>query len=257
MSANSMANPPPPRLSCADGIGYLADAATTPVFRRRGLQSALLRRRIGDASAARADTIFTGTSPFPTSRRNMERAGMRVHFMRALRTPLQSSALELSALWASRSTRRASRAPRGMARARWAAIPSSPPTASAGFDFLRTLSSSAHPRTRLCWSGDRLEWLMARRYRGRLATEITAGRAASPYSTRWSRRIETRQRSPAAAHSASLRCWRKKAITSVSSRLWNATRSKPVASVQSSGRCAARAGAQGARKAKCAACGTT
>jgi ribosomal protein S18 acetylase RimI-like enzyme len=35
-----------------DGIGYLADAATHPSFRRRGLQSAPLRRRIRDAGAA-------------------------------------------------------------------------------------------------------------------------------------------------------------------------------------------------------------
>jgi ribosomal protein S18 acetylase RimI-like enzyme len=70
-----------------DGIGYLADAATDPKFRGHGLQSGLLQRRISDAAAAGADTVFGGASPFSTSHRNMERAGMRVQFVRALWTP--------------------------------------------------------------------------------------------------------------------------------------------------------------------------
>ena len=71
-----------------DGIGYLADAATDPKFRRHGLQSALLRRRICDAAAADAGVVFSGATPFSTSHRNMERAGMRVHFVRSLWTPV-------------------------------------------------------------------------------------------------------------------------------------------------------------------------
>jgi ribosomal protein S18 acetylase RimI-like enzyme len=71
-----------------DGIGYLADAATHPSFRRRGLHSALLRRRIRDAAASGVDIVFSGATPFSTSHRNMERAGMRVHFIRSLWTPL-------------------------------------------------------------------------------------------------------------------------------------------------------------------------
>jgi ribosomal protein S18 acetylase RimI-like enzyme len=71
-----------------DGVGYLADATTDPAFRNRGLQSALLRRRIRDAGAAGADTVFSGASPFSASHRNMERAGMRVHFVRSLWTPV-------------------------------------------------------------------------------------------------------------------------------------------------------------------------
>jgi GNAT superfamily N-acetyltransferase len=70
-----------------DGVGYLADAATDPAFRGRGLQSALLRRRIRDAGAVGADTVFSGATPFSTSHRNMERVGMRVHFVRSLWTP--------------------------------------------------------------------------------------------------------------------------------------------------------------------------
>jgi GNAT superfamily N-acetyltransferase len=69
-----------------EGVGYLADATTNPGFRRRGLQSALLRQRIRDASAAGADIVLSGAAPFSTSHRNMERAGMRVQFVRSLWT---------------------------------------------------------------------------------------------------------------------------------------------------------------------------
>jgi GNAT superfamily N-acetyltransferase len=71
-----------------DRIGYLADAASHPSFRRRGFHAALLRRRIRDAAASGADIVFSGATPFSTSHRNMERAGMRVHFIRSLWTPL-------------------------------------------------------------------------------------------------------------------------------------------------------------------------
>jgi GNAT superfamily N-acetyltransferase len=70
------------------GVGYLADAATHPAFRGKGFQSALLRRRIRDAGAAGADLVFSGAAPFSTSHRNMERAGMRVQFVRSLWTPV-------------------------------------------------------------------------------------------------------------------------------------------------------------------------
>jgi ribosomal protein S18 acetylase RimI-like enzyme len=70
-----------------DGVGYLADATTSPAFRRKGFQSALLQRRISDAAAAGMDTVFSGAAPFSTSHRNMERIGMRVQFVRALWTP--------------------------------------------------------------------------------------------------------------------------------------------------------------------------
>jgi GNAT superfamily N-acetyltransferase len=64
-----------------------ARSATHPSFRRRGFHSALLRRRIRDAGAAGADIVLSGATPFSTSHRNMERAGMRVHFVRSLWTP--------------------------------------------------------------------------------------------------------------------------------------------------------------------------
>jgi hypothetical protein len=42
-----------------------------------------------DAAAADVEFVFSGAAPFSTSRRNMERAGMRVHFMRSLWAPLE------------------------------------------------------------------------------------------------------------------------------------------------------------------------
>jgi hypothetical protein len=71
-----------------DRVGYLADATTDPAFRRRGLHAALLRRRMRDAAAAGVEIVFSGATPFSTSHRNMERAGMRLQFMRSLWTPL-------------------------------------------------------------------------------------------------------------------------------------------------------------------------
>jgi GNAT superfamily N-acetyltransferase len=69
-------------LYVADRVAYLADAATAPAFRGRGIHAALLRRRIRDASAAGIDFVFSGAEPMGTSHRNMERAGLRLHFLR-------------------------------------------------------------------------------------------------------------------------------------------------------------------------------
>jgi ribosomal protein S18 acetylase RimI-like enzyme len=69
-------------LYVADRVGYLADATTAPAFRGRGLQAALLRRRIRDASTAGVDFVFSGAEPMGTSHRNMERAGLRMFFLR-------------------------------------------------------------------------------------------------------------------------------------------------------------------------------
>ena len=48
------------------------------------VEAALLRRRIADAAAAGADLVFSGAAPLSTSHRNMERAGMRIQFVRSL-----------------------------------------------------------------------------------------------------------------------------------------------------------------------------
>ncbi|MBV8840870.1 MAG: GNAT family N-acetyltransferase [Alphaproteobacteria bacterium] len=69
-----------------DGFAYLADAATTPALRGRGLQSALLAHRLRHAANEGAEFACSGASFLSTSHRNMVRAGMRLQFVRALWT---------------------------------------------------------------------------------------------------------------------------------------------------------------------------
>lgn len=71
---------------------YCADATTDPAFRRRGLHSALLHRRIMDARNAGADLVTSGAEFLSASYRNMERMGMRLMFVRALWSPLPAPA---------------------------------------------------------------------------------------------------------------------------------------------------------------------
>lgn len=74
-----------------DRVGYCADAATAPRFRRAGLQTALLHRRISDADAAGVDFVCSGADFLSASHRSMERVGMRVLFTRAIWTPLDDA----------------------------------------------------------------------------------------------------------------------------------------------------------------------
>jgi len=46
--------------------------------------------------------------------------------------------------------------------------------------FMKTLASNNYERTRVFWSGERLEWLLARGFHEWFADEIRAGRAAFP-----------------------------------------------------------------------------
>jgi GNAT superfamily N-acetyltransferase len=71
-------------LLVADGIGYLANSATRPDARGRGAQTALVRRRIEDARAAGCELVSAQASFGGTSQRNLERAGMRVAFTKAM-----------------------------------------------------------------------------------------------------------------------------------------------------------------------------
>jgi ribosomal protein S18 acetylase RimI-like enzyme len=69
-------------------LGYLADAATDPAYRRRGAHAALLHRRISDAKTEGVDIVCGGADFLSASHRNMERSGMRLLFVRAIWTPL-------------------------------------------------------------------------------------------------------------------------------------------------------------------------
>jgi hypothetical protein len=69
-------------------VGYLADGATDPTFCRRGLHTALLRRRIQDAGASGCAFVCSGADFLSASHRNMERIGMRIQFTRTYWTAL-------------------------------------------------------------------------------------------------------------------------------------------------------------------------
>lgn len=69
-----------------DGIAYLAAAVTLPEFRRQGCQSALLRRRIADAAAAKYELVVTRAAAGSESQWNIERVGLRVAYTKAVWT---------------------------------------------------------------------------------------------------------------------------------------------------------------------------
>jgi GNAT superfamily N-acetyltransferase len=71
-----------------EGVGYLADCAVDPALRGRGFHQALVRRRKAEAADAGVDFVCSGADFLSTSHRNMERAGMRLLFLRAIWTPL-------------------------------------------------------------------------------------------------------------------------------------------------------------------------
>lgn len=63
-------------------------AATVPEFRGRGLQTALLHRRLYEAGRAGCELVTAQAAFGGTSQRNMERAGLRVAWTRAVWTTL-------------------------------------------------------------------------------------------------------------------------------------------------------------------------
>jgi ribosomal protein S18 acetylase RimI-like enzyme len=67
-------------LTVADGIGYLANAATLPAFRRRGCQRALISARVADAADAGCHLVTSGAEFGSSSHRNLERAGFRLAY---------------------------------------------------------------------------------------------------------------------------------------------------------------------------------
>jgi len=65
------------------GTASLTFAATLPEYRGRGIQTALLRRRIGDAFAEGCGLVVGQCAFLSPSHRNMERVGMRIGYVRA------------------------------------------------------------------------------------------------------------------------------------------------------------------------------
>lgn len=66
------------------GIGFLCGAATLSAFRRRGVQTALLRRRLFDAAAAGCDLAVVTTAPGSKSQQNAQRHGFSLLYARAI-----------------------------------------------------------------------------------------------------------------------------------------------------------------------------
>ena len=61
-----------------DGVGFFGTAGVIPAWRGRGIQAALLRRRIADAPRFGCDLVIGGGSLFSTTHRNFERAGLHL-----------------------------------------------------------------------------------------------------------------------------------------------------------------------------------
>ena len=65
-------------------IAQLAGAATLPAFRRRGVQTALLRHRLQDARDAGCALAVVTTQPGSTSQANAQRRGFALLYTRAI-----------------------------------------------------------------------------------------------------------------------------------------------------------------------------
>ncbi len=67
-------------------IAALYGTATLPDFRRRGIQSALIARRLHEAALAGCEYAVVSTQPGSGSQRNMERRGFRVAYTKVVMT---------------------------------------------------------------------------------------------------------------------------------------------------------------------------
>ena len=66
-----------------EGVAQLAGAATLPAQRRRGVQSALLHHRLGEAARAGCDLAVVTTLPGSKSQQNIQRLGFELLYTRA------------------------------------------------------------------------------------------------------------------------------------------------------------------------------
>jgi GNAT superfamily N-acetyltransferase len=67
-----------------DGIAQLNGAATLPAHRRHGIQTALLRHRLGEAAKRGCDVAVVTTQPGSKSQENVQRAGFALLYVRAI-----------------------------------------------------------------------------------------------------------------------------------------------------------------------------
>lgn len=71
-------------LRVSQGVAQLAGAATRPAHRRRGVQMALLARRLEDAASAGCDIAVVTTQPGSKSQQNVQRLGFDLLYTRAV-----------------------------------------------------------------------------------------------------------------------------------------------------------------------------
>jgi ribosomal protein S18 acetylase RimI-like enzyme len=67
-----------------DGVAQFSGAATLPHFRRRGVQTMLLRARLADAALAGCDVGVVVTQPASKSQQNVQREGFALLYTRQL-----------------------------------------------------------------------------------------------------------------------------------------------------------------------------
>ena len=67
-----------------DGVAQLSGAATVPVHRRHGVQSALLRHRLIEAARHGCDIAVVTTQPGSKSQENVQKAGFELLYARAI-----------------------------------------------------------------------------------------------------------------------------------------------------------------------------
>jgi N-acetylglutamate synthase-like GNAT family acetyltransferase len=71
-------------LSIHEGVAVFYGASTVPAYRKRGVQSLIIRALLARAIAAECELAYTLTKPGSVSQRNLERQGFRVAYTRSL-----------------------------------------------------------------------------------------------------------------------------------------------------------------------------
>jgi ribosomal protein S18 acetylase RimI-like enzyme len=67
----------------SEGVAQLTGAATSPAYRRRGVQTALLSKRLADAARAGCDIAVVTTQPGSKSQQNVQRRKFHLLYTRA------------------------------------------------------------------------------------------------------------------------------------------------------------------------------
>lgn len=71
-----------------NGVGYLGTAATLPGLQGRGVQKALMYRRMAEAARNGCDLVTSHTQYASVSQSNMEKVGLRLGYIKAIWTRL-------------------------------------------------------------------------------------------------------------------------------------------------------------------------